>query len=246
MQAPSDTSSVLVTNKTFRTTRPDVATLVVSNVLRADTVHGPGTTGTTSETFRPFGVTEPQVELHVTESRPGEAPATVAVKFAVSPRKYARGAALTATEMEATRTVTVAEAALVGAATLVAVTLNGPPLSGAVHVAVPPLPTMEPPLADQVTALFVALATVAENVAVPPASTAAVVGVMLIVTAGGGATDPPPSPPPPPQAAKISVAVRQARLRKRAREERLDMTVHRTDGSAAPHSTGRRRTTYFL
>ena len=44
-----------------------------------------------------------------------------------------------------------------------------------------------PPLADQVTAMFVLPVTVAVNCCVPPVCTDAEIGLMLTATGGGGA-----------------------------------------------------------
>ncbi len=82
-------------------------------------------------------------------------------------------------------TVTVADADLVVSATLVAFTVYVPPVLGAVYK---PLEEIVPPVAVQVTAVFVVPVTVAVNCCVPPVLSEATVGET--VTATGGGVDP--------------------------------------------------------
>ncbi len=76
-------------------------------------------------------------------------------------------------------TVTADEADLVLSAALVAVTVYGPAVLGAVYR---PLEEMVPPLVDQLTAVFVVPLTVAVNCCVAPLSRDAVAGEMEIET----------------------------------------------------------------
>ena len=88
---------------------------------------------------------------------------TVAVNCCVAPASIVEVAGETATE--AAVTVTVADALLVGSSTLVAVTVHGPPLVGAVYVRELPSPDKLPHDADHVTD---PLLTVTVNVCVSP------------------------------------------------------------------------------
>ena len=81
-------------------------------------------------------------------------------------------------------TVTVADADFVVSATLVAVTVYVPAVAGAVYI---PVLEIVPPVADQVTDVFVLPVTVAVNCWVAPVCTDAEVGLMLTTTGGGGA-----------------------------------------------------------
>jgi len=79
-------------------------------------------------------------------------------------------------------TVTVAWSNLVVSAWLVAVTVNVPAALGAVYM---PDEEMAPPVADQVTVVFVALLTVAVNCCCPPTCRGTLWGVMATETALG-------------------------------------------------------------
>jgi hypothetical protein len=107
-------------------------------------------------------------------------PVTVAVNCCVPPvsNEAEVGLIVTATAV----TVTVAEADLVVSATLVAVTVYVPAVPGAVYR---PLVLTVPPVADQVTAVFVLPVTVAVNCCVEPVCMEADVGLMLTATGGG-------------------------------------------------------------
>ncbi len=104
--------------------------------------------------------------------------------------------------------VTVADALLDGSATLVAVTVYGPPLEGAVKVRVFPLPDNDPPEEVHVTSDVDPLVTVAVKLCVPPPCRVAVVGDMDIATVAAGGSV---GPSPPLQAEKSKPAVRHER-----------------------------------
>src|SRR6202007_2968145 len=78
-------------------------------------------------------------------------------------------------------TVTVADAALVGSAMLVAFTVKVPAADGAVYM---PPREMLPPVADQVTVVVLLPLTLAVNCCVPPVSIEAEIGEMLTETTG--------------------------------------------------------------
>ena len=82
--------------------------------------------------------------------------------------------------------VTVADADLVGSATLVTVTVTGVVLVTDGAVKRPPL-EMVPPLAVQFTAGSLLPETLSVNCMVPPEPTVAVIGEILMETAGAGA-----------------------------------------------------------
>ena len=85
-------------------------------------------------------------------------------------------------------TVTVATAAFVVSAKLVATTWYVPAVAGAVYApALVTMPPAAPSWTDQFTAWFVVLATVAVNEAEPPAVTVAAEGFTLTVMTGAGA-----------------------------------------------------------
>lgn len=86
-------------------------------------------------------------------------------------------------EISARETVTDAEPDLVGSATLVAVTVTLPPVTGVVSVAEFPLPLMVPADAVHVTAELEEPLTVALKATVPPASAVALDGDMATLTA---------------------------------------------------------------
>jgi hypothetical protein len=97
-------------------------------------------------------------------------------------------------------TVTVADADFDGSATLVAFTEYVPPVTGAVNVALVPLPATVPPVADQLTAVLSVFVTEAVNCRVPAAPTVADPGVTdTTISGGGGSLD-------EPQAAMATVA----------------------------------------
>jgi hypothetical protein len=110
-------------------------------------------------------------------------------------------------------TVMLAVALLLGSAELVAVTVYVPPAPGAVHEAADPFPVMVPAEAVQVTAVEVALVTVAVNSAAAPAFTVVDDGEMDTATWGGGVVGP---PSPPPQATSAATS-RSGRERDMAR-----------------------------
>jgi hypothetical protein len=82
-------------------------------------------------------------------------------------------------------TVQVALALLVESAALVAFTVQVPAVLGAVYS---PVEETDPPVADQVTAVFVEPLTVAANCCVPPVLIVALVGAMLMPTVTGALT----------------------------------------------------------
>lgn len=98
----------------------------------------------------------PPVALHVTAVL--VVPVTVAVNCCVRPVRSATDVGLTVTPTAVT--VTVADADFVGSAALVALTVYVPAVAGAVYK--PELVTV-PPVALQVTAVFVVPTTLAVN-----------------------------------------------------------------------------------
>ena len=89
----------------------------------------------------------------------------------------------------AAATVTVADAFFVASATLVAVTVYVPEFAGAVYVTEFPDTAIVPPVTAQVTAVLLALVTVAVKLPLALAAREAVLGVTEIPTAGVTAVD---------------------------------------------------------
>jgi hypothetical protein len=114
-----------------------------SATLATLTVTVPPVAGAVNVIVLPLPAIDPPLAVHVTAV--WGVLLTVAVKSCVP----AAPTVTVAGEMEIATgfTVTVADAFLLGSATLVAVTVYGPPLSGAVYVMVVPDPTIVPPLA---------------------------------------------------------------------------------------------------
>jgi hypothetical protein len=112
-------------------------------------------------------------------------PVTPAVNVCVPPINIEAETGEMVTETTGALTVTVAEADLVESAALVAVTVMLPALPGAVNR---PDVEMEPPLADQVTAVLLEPVTVAVNCCVPPVASEAEPGLTETATAWGAVT----------------------------------------------------------
>ena len=137
------------------------ADLVVSATLVAFTVKDPAVLGAV---YKPDDETEPPVADQVTAVLLD--PVTLAVNCCVPlvAIEAEPGAMETATVCGAL-TVTVADADFVVSAALIAVTVNVPAVPGAVYK---PAAEIEPPVADQVTAVLVLPLTVAANCCDPP------------------------------------------------------------------------------
>lgn len=157
------------------------ADLLLSATLVAVTVNVPAAPGAV---YKPPVLTVPPVAVHVTTVL--VLPVTVAVNCCVALicRVAAVGLMVTATGGgEASVTVTVEDADFVVSATLVAVTVNVPAELPAVYR---PAELTVPPVAVQLTAVFVLPETVAVNCWVAPVCTLADVGLTVTETAGGG------------------------------------------------------------
>lgn len=112
-------------------------------------------------------------------------PVTPAVNVCVPPVNIEAETGEMVTETTGALTVTVAEADLVESAALVAVTVKLPAVLGAVNR---PDVEMEPPLADQVTAVLLEPVTVAVNCCVPPVASEAEPGLTETATVWGAVT----------------------------------------------------------
>ena len=155
------------------------AVLVVSATLFAVTVYVPVVLGAVNS---PELETDPPVADHVTDVL--DEPATEAVNCCVPPVTRVAEVGVIETDTDvAALTVTVAEADLLVSAALVAFTVYVPAVLGAVYR--PELDTV-PPVADQVTEVFVEPVTEAVNCCVAPAISEVDVGLME--TATGAAT----------------------------------------------------------
>jgi hypothetical protein len=156
-----------------------LADLVGSATLVAVTTNDPAAAGAV---YKPAALTVPLVADQVTAVL--ALPVTVAVncRVALTATDAVVGLTVTATTGAAAVTATAALADLVGSATLVAVTANDPAAAPAVYR---PEALTVPPVAVQMTAVFVEPVTEAANCACPPATT--VVGAVDIATATTGA-----------------------------------------------------------